>query len=161
MTRVHGSLAVAVTVGLVAGCGDPTGDDGPTLADLAGTWNASQMLWTEKVIGKRRSFNFIESGGAIALSIDSDGSVSGLGTSIRTGSFTLTGRISVRRRGTLAADLHARNGTSGAPALLLPREFAFTLFGGTLTLSNLATAFDFALDGSPEDATLVIVLRRS
>lgn len=158
MTGAHCSLAAALVAVIVLGCGDVAGTD-LTLADFAGTWNASQMLWTERQGNPRRSFDFIQNGGAINITFAPNGSVSGSGSSLFTGDFTLTGSVALDG-GLLRADLEARAGSLSGPALSLPDEFAFTLAGGTLTLSNLQTLFDFGFDGSEEDASFVIVLRR-
>lgn len=150
--------ALAAVIG--AACGDLTGADEVTLADFAGTWNASQLLWTERVESARRSLDLVHVGGRVSVTIAADGSLVGFGSSLVTGGFTMRGEITLKGPASLSLDLEAEP-DEGAAALGLPRGFACTLSGGTLTLSNLAKTFDFVFDGTSEPATLVMARRRN
>jgi len=99
-----GTRRLAATIGVwlwatVSGCsgGTPTGPEGITLDDLAGTWNATEFVYGQQALGPAvPDFDLIAEGGSATLVIQSNGR------------FTLTtvdpGGVRESRSGTLAFD---------------------------------------------------------
>ena len=148
-------LVVIVLAGtLFTGCGDDDGGGGPaliTVADLEGYWVAESYVVTSAT-NPQISLNFVELGGGFAMEADDQGDFTGrafvpatlLGTSLELpfqGSFDLISQDSVE------VDFD----TEFQPFLEDTRA-EFTLEGGTFTIIDENTSFDFDGDEVMEPA---------
>lgn len=130
-----GAMTVAAT-----GCGDATG---LTAEDLEGTWNATQIVYTNQA-NASESVDIVPLGGSFTMTVTSDGSVSTVfddgegSTNSNSGTFSST----------------------QATLTVAGEVFQAVRSGDQLTLTNSDSAYDFDDDGSDDPATLVIRLTR-
>lgn len=140
---------------LFAACGDDddgTGPDGVTVADLAGSWTATQLQFTStEGLG---SVDIIQDlGGSFVLQIQSDGSFTADVNVPQMGSFELPGSVTISGS-TLTVDF-----AQDVPPF---NDFSadFTLSGNQLTLDVSDADFDFNQDGQEDPATATVILQR-
>jgi hypothetical protein len=153
MKTVRMICVAAFLAALVIGCGkddkNPTAPKEITIADLAGTWTATKMEYTNKANNSQK-VDLVQLGVGMKLTINSSGrytatlTISGLGELTTAGTITLQGGNLI-----LDDDEEAENQT-----------VAFTLSGNTLTLTG-DDEFDFNDDGTDEPAAVVMVFQKS
>jgi hypothetical protein len=122
------------------------GDDGPgvvTLDDLVGTWNATQFELTNPA-DQAQSFDFIQNGGTVTLTIAANGAFNGEQTLF---GFTDTfgGMVVISGNRMTVTDTQD------------PTEvtvFTFSLSGNTLSLTSTDIEWDWDNDGNDDSATL-------
>ncbi len=158
MTMLRSLGIATLSAVLLTACGDSTGTDQVTLEDLVGTWNVIQLQWT-RTDGAQETFDFMQVGGSITVTIGPNGAVTGSGTSLLTGDFTLSGTVMVQGE-SIILTLGAEASNPNAPTLTLPDMFSYTLTGNTLTLTSSSATFDFGLDGIEEPASVRFILQR-
>lgn len=153
-----------MAVALLAGCED--GGTGPgefNVADLAGSWDATELSVTSKA-DPALSVRLIEGGGAVHWAIQPSGAF--LGTAVVPGvllelpnigvvTVPLSGRIRLLDPSTLRLDFIPE-----IPPMFTTVDGSFTLTGNTLTLVDEDAEYDFNLGGSDEPAVLRAVLVR-
>ncbi len=133
-------IAPLLAVTFVAGCGDSTPEE--VAKALAGTWNATSVVFTNKA-NSSETFDGLAGGGSVNITFTAAGRFSG--------SFTELGGTFVVQGTNL---IITNTGESD------PQTVAFTLSGNTLTLT-VDLEFDFDDDGVDESASLAIVLQRT
>ena len=147
------ALAAMVAVPLV-GCGgdDDNGTDPPagvTLADLAGTWDATEAEF-QSLDNPLLRFDLVALGGSLTLTVAANGDYTatiqapGEAPETETGTVTVQGNV---------IDLNV----DGVPESV---EFDFTLVGNTLTMVTESEGFDFDGDDIDDPARLTLVLVR-
>ncbi len=143
-------VAPLLAVTVVAGCGDSNGPgtSEATINALAGTWNATSMVFTNNA-NSSETYDLIADGGSLSLTFTAAGGFSGSSTTPE-GTEILSGTFVVQGTNLIVTD-------TGEPE---SETIAFTLSGNTLTLT-LDDELDFDDDGFDEPATLVIVLQRA
>jgi hypothetical protein len=144
---------------LLAACSSSTQPAALSLASLVGQWNVASLLWT-RTDGMAGQLDFIQIGGTISVTVAGDGSVTGHGNSVLTGTFTLSGTVSVQNERVMLV-LNATPSDPNAPTIDLPSDFGAVLDNDTLTLTGLNTTFDVDFSGMPDAATVVLVLERT
>lgn len=141
------SLAVALggaTLLVGAACSDSLAP-----ADVAGTWDATSVVFTSVADPSTNSGNVILAGASLSITLGENGSASltiddGSGPDTQTGTFSIDGSDL-----TLTLNGDVSTGT-------------IELNGDTLTVRiNTGAQFDFDNDGTDEDATLVVILTRA
>jgi hypothetical protein len=154
MKFIHACLVGFSAVVLAAGCG---GDDGTglnadfTLADIAGTWEASEFKFTSKS-------NTAVSVDIVALGGDATLTVAGGGT------YSLVSLVPGRAIDVVKGELSVEGGTiavsesSGAGNRM---AFQAGLSDNTLTMATGDAEFDFINNGNEEPANLQIVWNRA
>ena len=155
MRRNAWAAAVAVLVAVSAvGCSDDgdNGTDPPagvTLADLAGTWDATEAEF-QSLDNPLIRFDLVALGGSLTLTVAANGDYSatiqppGEAPETETGTVTVQGNV---------IDLNV----DGVPESV---EFDFTLVGNTLTMVTESDEFDFDGDDVDDPARLTLVLVR-
>ena len=133
-------IAPLLAVTFVAGCGEST--PGEVAEALAGTWNATSVVFTNKA-NSSETFDQLAGGGSVTITFTAAGGFSG--------SFTELGGTFVVQGTNLIV---TNTGESD------PHPVAFTLSGNTLTLT-VDDEFDFDDDGVDESASMAIVLQRT
>ncbi len=135
-------IAPLLAVTFVVGCGDSTPEE--VAEALAGTWNATSVVFTNKA-NSSETFDPLAGGGSVntTTTFTADGRFSGSSTELG-GTFVVQG-----------TNLIFTN-----PGKSDPDTVAFTLSGNTLTLT-VDDEFDFDDDGVDESASLAIVLQRT
>ena len=147
---VLGALAVVPAVA----CGgddddNGTGPGGITLADLTGTWDATQVEFVD-LSNPLFRVDMVALGGSLVLTVEANGDYTatvefpGEQPETETGTVTLSGNV---------VELNV----DGVPESV---EFDITLVGNTLTMVTESEEFDFDGDGTDEPARLTIVLVR-
>ena len=136
-------IAPLLAVTFVAGCGDSTPEE--VAEALAGTWNATSVVFTNKA-NSSETFDPLAGGGSVntTTTFTAAGGFSGSFTELG-GTFVVQG-----------TNLIFTN-----PGKSDPDTAAFTLSGNTLTLTVDDVDFDFDDDGVDESASVTIVLQRS
>ena len=149
------ALAVAALVAVpVVGCGgdDDNGTDPPagvTLADLAGTWDATEAEF-QSLDNPLLRFDLVALGGSLTLTVSANGDYEatiqppGEAPETETGTVTVVGNV---------IELNV----DGVPESV---EFDFTLVGNTLTMVTESEGFDFDGDDIDDPARLTLVLVR-
>ena len=144
------AFAAALAGALALGCGgdEGTGPGGITIADLAGTWDATTATFVE-VVGSG-FVDVIADGGSVTLTITGDGRFTFV--------LTLPGESPETASGTMHFEEDALVMTfDDDPSD--PVFFIFFFSDDTLTLSG-EDEFDFDDDGVDEPAILTLVLQR-
>ncbi len=143
------AFAAALAGALALGCGDEgTGPGGITIADLAGTWDATTATF-EGVVGSG-FVDVIADGGSVTLTITGDGRFTFL--------LTLPGESPETTSGTMHFEEDFLVMTfDDDPSD--PVFFIFFFSDDTLTLAG-EDEFDFDDDGVDEPAILTLVLQR-
>ena len=134
-------IAPLLAVTFVAGCGDSTPEE--VAEALAGTWNATSVVFTNKA-NSSETFDLLAGGGSVNITFTAAGGFSGSFTDLG-GTFVVQGTNLII----------PNTGESD------PDTVAFTLSGNTLTLTVDDDEFDFDDDGVDESASLAIVLQRT
>ncbi len=134
-------IAPLLAVTFVAGCGDSTPEE--VAEALAGTWNATSVVFTNKA-NSSETFDPLAVGGSVNITFTAAGGVSDSFTELG-GTFVIQG-----------TNLIFTN-----PGKSDPDTAAFTLSGNTLTLTVDDVEFYFDDDGVDESASLAIVLQRT
>ncbi len=144
-------VAVLAVAASVAACGDSTGvGNVPEVVDLAGTWNATVVEFTNQANASEK-IDLIAEGATIVLTIMANGDYALTvdepmeAPSVEVGTITIDGNT-LTLSGT---------GESSADA------FTFNLSGNTLTLTTDDDEFDFDDDGTEEPASLRAVFQSS
>ena len=133
-------IAPLLAVTFVAGCGDSTPEE--VAEALAGTWNATSVVFTNKA-NSSETFDLVAAGGSANVTFTAAGGFSGSFTDLG-GTFVVEGtNLIITNTG--ESDLET---------------VAFTLSGNTLTLT-VDDEFDFDDDGVDESASLIIVLQKT
>ncbi len=151
MKRRYSLPALMLALFLVAGCGgEATGPDGITISDIAATWNASQLLFTDAVT--LESEDPIADGGSGVLTIQSSGQF--------TFSIDFADGSSLSDSGSMEFDSE----NSDFLLVLFDGEtveeaFFFQLNGDAMSLNGV-TEFDFDRDGTDEVAGLIAAFLR-
>ena len=138
--RVGHMGAVGVMAFAAAGCGDSTGI---TAQDLEGTWNATQIVYTNSA-NTSESVNIVPMGASFSMTVTSSGAVSTVFIDGQGGTSS--------NSGTLSSD--------GSTLTLAGDTFQADRSGDQLTLTDANSEYDFDNDGSDDPATLVIQLTR-
>lgn len=133
-------LALGTLVAAATACGDSTGI---TVEDLVGTWEASEILFTNAANSSQR-VDLIDLGASLTVTVNASGTVSTLFNDGQGGTDSDAGTL-----GTDATTL-----TIGSETYQAERS------GDELTLSDATSEYDFDEDGTDDPATLVIVLIR-
>lgn len=134
--------------GLLVGCGENPTE--LTLQNLAGTWSATKLEWTDNSNGN--TFDLIANGGSFTIIVQETGAYTatfklpGVPTETLTGTIVITG------------DLLEIVDDSDPSRTITATTFTFT--GDTITFTDPSNSFDFDFDQQPEAATLVGVLTR-
>ncbi len=139
-----GALAIAVAAGI--GCNESTG---VTVEDLAGTWTASQYLFTNPA-NTSETFDFIGAGGSLSFTVDAAGAFTATIVEPGDAPETLTGTIAVE--GDILTISESGQGS--------PTPYLATRSGNTLTLTTDDESYDFDGDGTDDLASARIVLVR-
>jgi len=148
--RLHRLLALALTFGLLAACGNSNEPVQVTVDDLVGTWTASRFQITDES-GTVAPFDIVAFGGRLVISVTSGGGFSGTlkATAISTEN-PVSGTVTVQGM-TLTLTF-----TQG---LAQPISGQFVLSGDTLTISGSGLTIEF--EGQTIGAaSIVLVLRR-
>jgi hypothetical protein len=132
-------LAAVVVAGAVA-CGDSTGI---TPEDLAGTWEATEMVFTNQA-NTSESVDLIELGASLTVTVNASGTVSTVFDDGQGGTDSDSGTMSV----------------DGSTITIGSDTYEADRSGDELTLTDATSEFDFDEDGSDDAATLVIRLVR-
>ncbi len=133
-------IAPLLAVIFVAGCGDSTREE--VAEALAGTWNATSVVFTNKA-NSSETFDLLAAGESANITFTAAGGFSGSFTDLG-GTFVVEGTNLII----------TNTGESD------PETVAFTLSGNTLTLT-VDDEFDFDDDGVDESASLIIVLQKT
>jgi hypothetical protein len=155
-------IIVLVVGCLLAGCGDDDGASKPkviTVADLAGTWVATQYKVSTKTVPEV-SMDLVAIGGAFSWDADNTGDFTGEMTIPEAlggpydvpfaGSYELVGQDS------LVVEFNPE-----VPPLLTDSRMGFSLTGNTVTVTDDTGTFDFDQDGTEEPAKFKGILVRS
>ena len=148
-------LFVALSVPGCGGDDDDNGGTGPdliTIADFAGTWNATEFRATS-LDDPQIQFELVAAGGSMTITVQPDGAFTGtvsfpdpdtgqIVTIPVSGTFTLVSQTEVE------ADFALE-----IPPLLEDTTVEFELVGNTLTLHEDVTTFDFDFDGDIDPAS--------
>ena len=153
MKTLHLFLVAVLVAGLSYACG---GDDNPvsandevtTIEDLAGTWNATSIVYSNKA-NPSQTIDGMSRGEGRVLKFNSDGSYE---MTITFAGFplTLSGIARIEDKKLILA-------LGDDPALSFDQEYAFTLEGNRLTMTDVNVEVDFNGDGNDEPATEVTV----
>ena len=138
-------IAPLLAVTFVAGCGDSTPEE--VAEALAGTWNATSVVFTNKA-NSSETFDPLAGGGIGEITtFTAAGGFrrSSAGAPVGGGTFVVQGTNLI----------FTNTGESD------PHTVAFTLSGNTLTLTVDDVEFDFDDDGVDESASVTIVLQRT
>jgi len=147
--RLVGSIsAVALAATLAIGCSDTVAPNEVTLDDLAGTWNATTLKFTN-VANTAQVFDLVANGGSFTLTLSADGTFSGT-QSFAGQNLPLSGTVTV---------------SNGVLTLVETGEtstFNITAYGGdTITIASSSNvAWDFEFDGQDEEASVTATLQR-
>ncbi len=133
-------IASLLAVIFVAGCGGSKNEE--VAEALAGTWNATSVVFTNKA-NSSETFDLLAAGGSANVTFTAAGEFSG--------SFTDSGGTFVVEGTNL---IITNTGESDSETI------AFTLSGNTLTLT-VDDEFDFDEDGVDESASLIIVFQKN
>ncbi len=133
-------IAPLLAATFVAGCGHSTPEK--VAEALAGTWNATSVVFTNKA-NSSETFDLVAAGGSANVTFTAAGEFSGSFTDLG-GTFVVEG-----------TNLIITNTGESEPETV-----AFTLSGNTLTLT-VDDEFDFDDDGVDESATLIIVFQKT
>jgi hypothetical protein len=139
MRTWHRILATAVAAGAVA-CGDSTGI---TPEDLAGTWEATEIVFTNQA-NTSESVDLVDLGASLTVTVNASGAVSTVFDDGQGGTDSDSGTLSV----------------DGTTLTIGGETFEAERSGDNLTLTDATAEYDFDDDGSDDDATLVIRLVR-
>lgn len=139
-----GALAVML-MGIVA-CSESTG---VSVDDLAGTWSATQFLFTNPA-NAAQTYDMIAAGGSLSLTVQPNGDYSATMTVPGNAPEAFTGTISVE--GDILTLAESGHGS--------PTPYNASRSGNTLTLTTDDELFDFDEDGTEELASLRLVLVR-
>lgn len=140
-----------VAAGLVAAgaCGGGDGGNGPSAAEITGTWNLTKMLYVN-VANQQQSIDLVAQGGTGDLVIDPNKSY--------TLTLTLPGQAPLIETGAwdLSGDIFSATPT-GMP---FSWDFDVTVTATTLRLAGADVEFDIDDDGTDEAARLTIEATR-
>lgn len=142
-------LVAAVTLG----CGDDGTGPGVNLADLVGTWTATQFEFTNRA-DRSQKVDIIPQGGALTFTILPDGRY------IFDLQLPFPGVAPERSRGQVRVQgnrIVLDDNNPEVPDL----DGTVSLSGDILTVTADNVPFDFDLDGTNELASIVLVLRRT
>ncbi len=145
-------IAPLLAVTFVVGCGDDIGPDSTpeeVAEALAGTWNATSFVFTNKA-NSSETFDLVADGGLFIITFTAAGGFSGRST-FEGETETFGGTYVVQGTNVIITDEDDPNDME---------TIAFILSGDTLTLT-LDDQFDFDDDDVEESATLTIVLQRA
>ena len=146
-------LVAVLLLGFSFACG---GDDNPvsgndgviTIEDLAGTWNATSIVYSNKA-NPSQTIDGMSQGEERVLKFNSDGSYE-MTLTLFGFSFTLSGMARIEDNKLILA-------LGDDPELSFDQEYAFTLEGNRLTMTDVNVEVDFNGDGNDEPATEVTV----
>lgn len=139
-------LAIAAGVALALACGDSTG---VSVSDLAGTWVAQEIVFTNPA-NTSQSVDVVTLGVTFTLTIRAD--------STFTTVFTEPGDLPETRSGDVSSNgdtLTVAESGQGSPT-----QFLASRSGDTLTLTTSDEEYDFDGDSAEDPANLRIMLRR-
>ncbi len=142
------SVLAAAAVTVTAACSESNGVDDLTLADLVGTWNATQFVLTNQS-NASQSFDLIQNGGSFTITVAANGTFTGQQSLLGfvdafAGTVTISGNVLTLTDSEDPTDV---------------TEIVASLSGNTLTLTSSDLAFDFDFDDVDEAADLLAVLR--
>jgi hypothetical protein len=141
------TLTTAMLVTAVIGCSDTAAPSDP--ADLAGTWNATSMVFVDDA-DPTVSVDVVTMGASFQLVIAADGTFTGafaMGSEIE----PFAGTIAISGTNLIITDSLDPTDTS---------TVAFTLDGNTLTLMDDEELYDFDDDGQEEPANSTWVMEK-
>jgi hypothetical protein len=138
--QIRRVMTVAALVAGLAACGDSTG---LTPEDLAGTWDATEMVFTNQADASE-SVDIIEDGASLTVTVNAAGTVSAVFDDGQGGTDSDSGTL----------------GVDGSTLTIGGETYSAARSGDDLTLTDSTSEFDFDDDGSDEAATLVIRLVR-
>jgi hypothetical protein len=141
---------LALVLGAALACSDSAGSGDVTLADLAGTWNATQFTLTNPA-NSSQSLDLITMGGSFTLTINASGAFSGE-QSLLGNTDTFSGTVQL-------IDNHSMvliDGTNPSDRT----DLTYTLTGDRLAVSSSDLTYDWNNDGTDEAASLSAVLQR-
>jgi len=133
-------LAVGTVVAALVACGDSTGI---TAEDLAGTWEATEIVFTNQA-NTSESVDVVDLGASLTVTVSASGTVSTVFDDGQGGTDSDSGTLSV----------------DGSTLTIGGETFEAERSGDELTLTDATNEFDFDDDGTDEAANLVIRLVR-
>ena len=144
------SGVAVLAVAAVAACGDSTGvGDVAEVVDLAGTWNATVVEFTNQA-NTAEKIDLVAEGATLVLTI------------LANGDYTLTidepMEAQAVEHGTLA--ISGNTLTLSETGQGSADDFTLNLSGNTLTLTTDDDAFDFDDDGTDEPASVRLVFQK-
>jgi hypothetical protein len=141
-----------LSAALAVACGDDGGPgDNVTIADLAGTWNATTVTYTSQLDGSQR-VDLVAGDGKATLTISSDGRYTFV-LEPDPGDHEVSSGFAVVESGFLLVQNVIEPGVTVA--------FAMTVTNGTLSLLTDEVEYDFDGDDEAEPAFLQVGLRRA
>jgi len=143
-------LSLALALGAALACSDSNGTSNVTLADLAGTWDATQFTLTNPADGSQ-SVDLIGMGGSFTLTINASGAFSGTQTILGT-TDTFSGTIQLSGNHSMSL-VDAAN-----PSDIT--DVTYTLSGDHLVITSSDLTWDWNNDGTDEAANLSAALQR-
>ena len=141
-SRVRIGTVILAVAGL--SCANATGIE---LSDLAGTWTAQSLVFTD-ASNASVTFDIIANGGSFAMTLTAEGDYTS-SFNFEQESETATGTFAVT--GTTFTLAESGQGS--------PEDFQITRDGNNMTLVGTDT-WDFNDNGTEDDATLTVVLTR-
>jgi hypothetical protein len=150
MKRLFAVLMVMFTAAACSDSEKATGPDEITIDDLVGSWTASSQVYTNNA-SPAEKFDIIAAGGETRITVLPGG---GARTWVTFGTFSdeWDAQLTLSGGTLISQPAEASRGV---------RNWAFTLDGGVLTLTDTNSAFDFTLSGADEvPATVVVVMIR-
>ncbi len=133
------TIGIAATLAL--GCSEATGI---TAEDLAGTWNATSIVFTNQANTAESVDIIVRDGASFTMTVQASGSISTTFNDGQGGNSSDSGTFS----------------STGSSVTLGGDTYQAVRSGNTLTLTNNAEMFDFDDNGSDEPATLVATLKK-
>ena len=156
MLRSRTALALVTICLVLAGCGEGDAATDVEIADLAGSWNATEFRFTDTSgrtipgTGSAPSLDVTSFGGVVTMVIQESGGFTGTINvpTVTPGDVPLSGTITLLGPDSLAVDFDQQTLSLICPApedcLFGSFTSEFTLRGNVLTLVNDDTTFDFA-----------------
>jgi hypothetical protein len=150
MRALRGFSVASLVAAVVVGCGDSTEPD-VTVADLVGTWSATQFSVTDES-GTIGPLNLISLGGGLVITVAANGSFTGTFRAT-----ALSAETSVAGSITIQQGMLTLSFTDGLDE---PISGDFVLGNNRLTITGTGLTVDFEGQTIPA-ATVILVLERS
>lgn len=145
MSRFRTYMLTGSLAGVVLGCG---GGTGPDLPNVVGTWNATKIQVTNKANVAQTS-NLTLLGATLTVVFRSDNTF--------TATFAAPGQPADASTGTWTQNSSTLTLTDDSSSGSDVNTFAYTVSGGTLTLSGGEIDFDFGSGDVPSKFDLILV----